>query len=486
VVAATEHVEIVCPPPIPDISVPVEQPVKALDSLSALHGLLVVYDSGMQWTANETLYTCKFVGANGATAARYLEGHIIVAHENGGIRTYNAVPKANGEHESERLNCEDIPPSFSPKSRPLRLELQEDLLAVLGQAGTFEVFDLRSGASRSPAFSAGTIWQDASISGDLLVATTGEPQIAIHEFFRSTGTPLPWQATTTKAQIVELAPSPQSGRVAACHDDGQLVLENKDGSETRCTGVSVLDLTDLPGLTDDIRHILPFCAMAWSPDGHVLATTTQARHVQLWSVDVDSCRATERRNIDHVSSLSWSAAGELLASSAIAAWDPTGTRLASFASEEMAIRIGGNRIAIDKRLRHDEALSLTWSASGRHLALLLNSAVVLVDIERRVARIREDHGRLQAMRWHPTDDRLALVRSDGVVMVVDGEHGDVSARFETQMINLTTVLWLDGGAKLAIVGGGREVPVAYSYHTLIEIQTQLAEYIKARSYGVVQ
>ncbi|HEY1015084.1 MAG TPA: WD40 repeat domain-containing protein [Herpetosiphonaceae bacterium] len=147
-------------------------------------------------------------------------------------------------------------------------------------------------------------------------------------------------------------------------------------------------------------------ALAWRPDGALLASATGNGDVQLWSPDGALLRSLDGQRPSHywtkAEPLAWSPDGSRLAASwfdpSIGLWDLTGepklTRIEVHTNSTrfLAWHPGGAALAIGA---HDGSLSL-WHGDGAMSALL--ERVNPVDAA-----------------WHPAGQRLAILRGDGPI-----------------------------------------------------------------------
>ena len=136
-------------------------------------------------------------------------------------------------------------------------------------------------------------------------------------------------------------------------------------------------------------------AIAWSPDGRLLAIPTN-RTVLLWDVETETSVRTLKVNAKHITSLAWSPDGRLLASGA-----------------------------------YSGALKLFDINTGQL-----------------IHRIKETPKKLEDVAWSPNGKILASVFTDGQVLLWDIESGVLLKEFKGPFPQLS-VEWSPNGEKLA-------------------------------------
>ena len=232
----------------------------------------------------------------------------------------------------------------------------------------------------------------------------------------------------------------------------------------------------------------PTEAVAWSPDGNMLATGSGDGTVAVWQADDDRLRWAVRPVSGRISSLSWSADGKhivaggagtmfvlldvrtarthpLLAASPYvapsAAYSPDGRWLA------LAPGSGGVQVWAANGAREPHytfmlaigsaTTGVAWSADSRLLAVGSMSGAVQVwdvgtlHVVRSLPAAR--HGPVWSLQWSPRSRQLALGWADGHVEILAGP-GLVQTRLLQVGGAINTLAWSADGTLLAVTAVG--------------------------------
>ena len=105
----------------------------------------------------------------------------------------------------------------------------------------------------------------------------------------------------------------------------------------------------LPGHEEWIHHL------AWSPDGHLLASASKDTTIRLWNVETEGLARILKGHDDFALSVTWSPDGQMLASGS----DDHTIRLWCVNSEKEVLRLTEHT---------DSVVSVAWSRDGSRLA----------------------------------------------------------------------------------------------------------------------
>ncbi|MDB5307197.1 MAG: hypothetical protein JWO38_1399 [Gemmataceae bacterium] len=186
------------------------------------------------------------------------------------------------------------------------------------------------------------------------------------------------------------------------------------------------------------KHSDQINRIAWSPDGHLLATTSDDWTIRLWDMIAGKTR-TWKGHTGRVFSVSWSPDGRTLASGAlhdtIRLWDPdTGKTRRSLEGYPVSV------------------YCVVWSPDGRTLASGASDGTVrLWDPDTgTIRRTLEGHSAaVGSVVWSQDGRTLASGADDGAVRLWDPDAGTIRRTLGGHSVAVNTVVWSPDGRTLA-------------------------------------
>lgn len=253
----------------------------------------------------------------------------------------------------------------------------------------------------------------------------------------------PTALTGHAGPVTALAWSPNGATLATSSDN--IAADNTVDPTVRLWRPWGDPVTTLRGHTDSVT------SLGWSPDGTILATGSRDHTVRLWSAQGDVL-TTLGADFGQVVSLAWSPDGALLAVGSIAPWEPQFDRMSGVVR---LIRQDGTLVEM---LRTDQGggkwLNLGWAPDGETLAagawgfrLWRRDGTLVAAIE------REEPGGAPAtaMAWS-SDGRLLAIGDENGIVSLYAPTGQLLARISGNS-PIQSLAFSPGGQTLAVMGG---------------------------------
>jgi eukaryotic-like serine/threonine-protein kinase len=246
-------------------------------------------------------------------------------------------------------------------------------------------------------------------------------------------------------------------------------------------------------------------AVAWSPDGKLIASSGNDRSVQVWNASDDSAAYIYHGHSNDVTAVAWSPNSQRIASASFdqtvqvwnasngsapytyqghvpftvyaVAWSPDGTRIAS-ASYDGTVQVwnasnGGSPYIYKGHA--DQVVAVTWSPDSKRIASASFDRTVQVWDANDGSSPYVYHGHtsaVSAVAWSPDGTRIASAGKDKTVQVWDANSGASPSIYKGHTGAVYTVAWSPDGTHIASAGfdqtvqvwNARNGKVSYTYH----------------------
>lgn len=186
----------------------------------------------------------------------------------------------------------------------------------------------------------------------------------------------------------------------------------------------------------------------WSPDGNLLAVTSQGPEISLWDPDASQLIAVLKGHRERVTCARWSPDSTLLATGS----RDDGVRLWKAESGEPFAEL----------VRHaDDIVALAWHPDGRQLASVSDDDQLCVWSipEGEVIASHTIADGVESLTWHPDGSKIALGCYQGRVRVLDPISGGELAVLRNNGGEVVSLAWSPDGSRLACAGNSRVLSV---------------------------
>ncbi|MDM3851460.1 MAG: pentapeptide repeat-containing protein [Aphanizomenon gracile PMC627.10] len=231
---------------------------------------------------------------------------------------------------------------------------------------------------------------------------------------------------TELTSVFAVAFSPDGKVLATGEEDGKVRLWNV------ITGREFLALT---GHSDSVNSV------AWSRDGLTLATGSRDNTVKLWNVQTGDCVRTLEGHRNQVKSVAWSGDSQTLASGS----DDRSVKLWNVQTGDCVRTLEGHR---------NQVKSVAWSGDGLTLASGGDNTVKLWDVQtgKRVRTLKGHTRSVYSVAWSPDGQTLASGSLDKRVKLWDVQTGECVRTLKGHTHWVWTVAWSPDGQTLASGG----------------------------------
>lgn len=232
-------------------------------------------------------------------------------------------------------------------------------------------------------------------------------------------------------------------------------------------------------------HHNTLTSIAWSPDGHALATGAIDGTVQVWDavsghpLRVYHSQIPPAKPDDWAPSVSWSPDSKQLLTCFISALSAqifdvaSGTMRASFSPAP-----GGTFMAV------------SWSPHGKYVALGSSTSVIEVSVvpsQQVIATWTEHGGLLQTLAWSPDSTRIATA-SSSLITIWKATTGQKLLEYSNHHATVYSLSWSPDGARIASAAGDGTVQIwdAVSGATQMIYSKHQGGYIRAVAWSPEQ
>ncbi len=252
--------------------------------------------------------------------------------------------------------------------------------------------------------------------------------------------------------VLAVAWSPDGKYIASSSFDGTLQVW-RPAQEDGETNIETSDFT----YRNPMKPHAWAWALAWSPDGKYLASGNDENKVQVWRLE-DEVSTNLKLVLSHHGHKNWVNA---------VSWSPNGRYLAS-GSDDKTVQVWCVE-EIDQpecvQLYRDHSHwvnTVAWSPDGKYIASAGYDTTVRVwnvNSQETVLIYREHDYAVNALAWSPDGTRIASCSLDNLVRVWDVETGKTVLTYRGHSSVVSTLAWSPDGTRIASGGKDKTVQV---------------------------
>ena len=218
----------------------------------------------------------------------------------------------------------------------------------------------------------------------------------------------PYIRQTIDTAVLDLAWSPSGGQYAIAYRDGTIAIYNLDGD----LSLNIF-AHSLPENVRSSGNVAYAGAIAWSPDGTLLATSGSDNLVKIWQTETGELVAELSGHIDAY----------------LLSWSPDGTRFISNSINNTRLWNSQTWEYIDT-LPWATVADFEWRSDGTELAVGTTNNLLLVDNDtigslEEIQVLEEITGQVYEVAWLPDGMRLITTSQDRIVRIWDMESGTI-------------------------------------------------------------
>jgi eukaryotic-like serine/threonine-protein kinase len=214
-------------------------------------------------------------------------------------------------------------------------------------------------------------------------------------------------------------------------------------------------------------------AVAWSPDGTLIASASDDGTADVWDLNGDSIVSYDGHSGHTVHAVAWSPDGTLVATGSsdntADVWNLEGDRIVSYNGHSMTV------------------FAVAWSSKENYIASGSNDKTVDVWDAEDGEFITSYSGHsecVNAVAWSPTGKRIASASDDDTVDVWDAEDGELVTSYSGHSDDVYAVAWSPNGRRIASASDDETVQVwIANTGNLVVSYDEHSEYVRAVAWS---